>query len=155
MSNTISLKKMSLQGRDFLKEEGIEGVRLTAYKDTGGVWTCGVGHTGADVKPNMVVTMEQVDKWLTQDIATAEYAVNKFVKVVLTQAQFDALVSFTFNLGSNSLFKSTLLRQLNAGDYQGAADQFLRWVFDNGKKLNGLVTRRTRERLMFLEGKYK
>ncbi|EDH9820259.1 TPA_asm: lysozyme, partial [Salmonella enterica subsp. enterica serovar Typhimurium] len=79
-----------------------------------------------------------------------ENDVSRLVKVKLTQGQFDALVSFAYNLGARTLSSSTLLRKLNSGDYAGAADEFLRWNKAGGKVLNGLTRRREAERALFL-----
>ena len=128
-----------------------EGLRLAAYLDTGGVWTIGWGHTGT-AKPGMVITKEQAEELFRKDVKWAEDAVNRYTNVPLTQYQFDALVSFTFNVGANAFRKSTLLRMLNEEDYDGAADQFLRWVYDNGRRIQGLVNRRESERRYFLTG---
>lgn len=130
-----------------------EGDRLVAYQDGGGVWTIGYGHT-AGVKRGMKITEAQAQAYLKKDIGWAENAINTGVKVPLTQGQFDALVSFVFNLGISAFGNSTLLRKLNAGDYSGAASEFLRWNHDNGKVVAGLTSRRKREKDMF-EGKGK
>lgn len=126
-----------------------EGIRTKAYLDTGGVPTIGVGHTKG-VKMGMVATLDQIDKWLEEDLADAEADVERLVKVPLNQNMFDALVSFVFNLGGTQLAGSTLLKLLNQGLYKDAADQFPRWNKDNGVVLNGLVKRRARERATFL-----
>jgi len=104
-----------------------EGTRLVAYRDTKGIWTNGVGHTGGDVFPGQVVTTQQVMSWLEQDVKIAEDAVNKLVKVPLTENQFDSLVSFVFNIGVGAFTTSTLLKLLNQGKYADAANQFPRW----------------------------
>ena len=133
---------------------GYEGQRLAAYPDhgTGGVpWTIGVGHTGG-VKPGDTITTEQSDAFLRADLSGAEAAVNRAVTVALTQGQFDALVSFVFNLGAGAFCGSSLLRMLNAGQHDRAADQFLLWTHAAGRALPGLVKRRTSERIMFLTG---
>jgi len=126
-----------------------EGVRLIAYDDGVGVWTIGVGHTSG-VERGDVITMDQVDEFLRADLEDAEQAVNDRVIVPLTQCQFDALVSFVFNVGSGAFMASTLLKKLNAGDYDGAADEFLRWNKAGGRVLAGLTKRRISEREMFL-----
>lgn len=131
-----------------------EGQRLTAYPDpgTGGApWTIGVGHTGG-VQPGQIITAAQSDAFLRADLANAENAVNQDVTIPITQGQFDALVSFTFNLGPTALRNSMLLRMLNSGDWNGAADQLLRWTMSGGRVLPGLVKRRISERTMFLTG---
>lgn len=133
----------SQQGKEELEE--YEGKKYKAYKDSAGIWTNGVGHTGSDVWPGQVVDEAQVMAWLTQDLKEAEDAVNRLVKVPLTQGQFDALVSFTFNLGAERLEESTLLKKLNAKDYEGARKEFQRWVFAGGYIQPGLVKRRYNE----------
>ena len=104
-----------------------EGRRKKAYKDTKGIWTIGVGHTGPEVKAGLVWTVAQVKDALRADVATAEKAINDGVKVVLTQNQFDALCSFIFNVGVGAFTRSTLLKVLNKGNYTEAANQFDRW----------------------------
>jgi lysozyme len=135
--------KTSDAGREDI--EGYEGKRYKAYYDTGGVITNGVGHTGPDVYEGQVVDDNQIDQWLKDDLIEAEDAIHRLVKVSLTQGQFDALASFVFNLGEGQFHNSTLLRKLNAGDYEGAKGQFKRWVYDNGEIQPGLVKRRNGE----------
>ena len=130
-----------------------EGVRLTAYADPVGVWTIGYGHTTAagppKVERGMKITDAGADAILRQDLAKFEGYVSSAVKVPLNQNEFDALVSFTFNLGPGNLRSSTLLKKLNAGDRAGAADEFLKWTKAGGKTLPGLVKRREAERALF------
>lgn len=127
-----------------------EGLRLEAYLPTpNDVWTIGYGHTHT-TKQGMKITEDQAEKLLYLDIAWAEEAVKGLVKVPLTQNQFDALVSFVFNVGAGAFAKSTLLRFLNTGDYTNAAAQFLRWNKQKGRILNGLTKRREEERRLFL-----
>lgn len=142
---------MQISQAGLLAIKSYEGVRLTAYDDGVGVWTIGVGHTKG-VKRGDTITMDQVDEFLRQDLQEAEAAVNDAVKVPLTQGQFDSLVSWTFNLGAGAFRGSTLLKKLNAKDYDGAADEILRWNKAGGRVLPGLVKRRISERIMFLEG---
>jgi lysozyme len=113
------------------------------------VLTIGYGHTGKDVKAGMVITGEQAAELLRQDMASAVACVNNNA-LPCTQGQFDALVDFVFNLGANQFLRSTLLRKHRAGDYVGAAKEFGRWVYDNKKKLPGLVTRREKERKLYV-----
>lgn len=127
-----------------------EGLRLTAYQDGGGVWTIGYGHTGADVRANLTIPLSEAERLLTKDLKTAEGYVNTGVLVKLTQNQFDALVSFVYNVGGGAFQSSTLLKLLNAGDYEGAANQLPRWNKDNGKVVQGLINRREKERQLFL-----
>jgi lysozyme len=139
--------KMSDKGLEFLQD--IEGCSYTAYKDTGGVLTIGVGHTGPEVVEGLRIDDLQVLAWLKDDTQEAEDAINEIVKVPLTQNQFDALVSFVFNVGVDAFKKSTMLRLLNGGDYTGAMNQFKRWNMDNGRVIAGLTKRRTLEASLF------
>ncbi|HDC4492908.1 TPA: lysozyme [Enterobacter asburiae] len=131
-----------------------EGCKLTAYQDSVGVWTIGYGWTqpvdGKPIRAGMTIKQETAERLMKTGLVSYESDVSRLVKVGLTQGQFDALVSFTYNLGARSLSTSTLLRKLNAGDYAGAADEFLRWNKAGGKVLNGLTRRREAERALFL-----
>ncbi|EOK5841644.1 lysozyme [Escherichia coli] len=131
-----------------------EGCKLTAYQDSVGVWTIGYGWTqpvdGKPIRAGMTIKQEAAERLLKTGLVSYESDVSRLVKVGLTQGQFDALVSFTYNLGARSLSTSTLLRKLNSGDYAGAADEFLRWNKAGGKVLNGLTRRREAERALFL-----
>lgn len=131
-----------------------EGCKLTAYQDSVGVWTIGYGWTqpvdGKPIRAGMTIKQETAERLLKTGLVSYESDVSRLVKVGMTQWQFDALVSFTYNLGARSLSTSTLLRKLNAGDYAGAADEFLRWNKAGGKVLNGLTRRREAERALFL-----
>lgn len=131
-----------------------EGCKLTAYQDSVGVWTIGYGWTqpvdGKPIRAGMTIKQETAERLLKTGLVSYESDVSRLVKVGLTQGQFDALVAFTYNLGARSLSTSTLLRKLNAGDYAGAADEFLRWNKAGGKVLNGLTRRREAERALFL-----
>ncbi|KTH89462.1 muraminidase [Enterobacter cloacae subsp. cloacae] len=131
-----------------------EGCKLTAYQDSVGVLTIGYGWTqpvdGKPIRAGMTIKQETAERLLKTGLVSYESDVSRLVKVSLTQGQFDALVSFTYNLGARSLSTSTLLRKLNAGDYAGAADEFLRWNKAGGKVLNGLTRRREAERALFL-----
>ncbi|AYQ11336.1 lysozyme [Escherichia coli] len=142
----------SEKGIALIKE--FEGCRLTAYRDSVGVWTIGYGWTqpvdGKPIRAGMTIKQETAERLLKTGLVSYESDVSRLVKVGLTQGQFDALVSFTYNLGARSLSTSTLLRKLNAGDYAGAADEFLRWNKAGGKVLNGLTRRREAERTLFL-----
>ncbi|MGD0930684.1 MAG: lysozyme [Candidatus Korobacteraceae bacterium] len=146
MPNTNNL---SYSSTGLALTEQFEGLRLTAYQDSVGVWTIGYGHTGSDVRPGLTITQEQAGALLQQDVAGAVAAVNRLVTVTLTQNQFDALVDFTFNEGQGNLASSTLLRELNAGNTAGAAAQFLVWVYAGGVQLPGLVKRRQAEAALF------
>lgn len=140
------------KGIALIKE--FEGCRLRAYRDSVGVWTIGYGWThpvdGKPVGLGMAISQETAERLLKNGLVSYEMDVTKVVRVPLTQAQFDALVSFAYNLGSRSLSSSTLMRKLNAGDYAGAAEEFLRWDKAGGKVLPGLTRRRAAERALFL-----
>ena len=149
----------SNNGQQVIKN--FEGLRLNAYRDSAGVWTIGYGstryHDGKPVKPGDKLASEaQASALFNNTLGYYEDAVNHFVKVPLTQHQFDALVSFTYNLGTGALQGSTLLRKLNEKDYTGAADQFLLWdkITDpaTGQKrvLDVLAQRRSEERTLFI-----
>jgi lysozyme len=141
-------RKIGNRGLDIIKAS--EGLRLKAYLCPADVWTIGWGHTKG-VMEGDTCTISQADAFLREDCADAEWAVNHLVKVPITQNQFDALVSFTFNLGTGSLEKSTLLKKLNSCDYVGAASQLHRWTKAGGKELAGLVKRRAAEYDLFME----
>ena len=141
-------------GIDLIKS--FEGCYLKAYKCPAGVWTIGWGTTEPinGVKPHegMSITQQQADDLLVKNLKSYENSVNKYVTYTnLNQNQFDALVSFTYNCGAGALQKSDLLKKLNKGDIQGAADELLRWNKANGKVLNGLTRRREAERKLFLK----
>lgn len=142
---------MSSAGLKALAKE--EGEVLEAYQDSGGVWTVGVGHTGSEhAFPGSKISKKKSQELLKQDVKDAEEAVNRLVKVPLTQLQADSLISLVFNIGQGAFARSTLLKLLNQGDYYGAADQFLVWRKAGGRVLRGLEKRRARERAMFLSG---
>lgn len=141
---------MKTSDRGIQAIEGYEGIRLKAYLDSVNVPTIGVGHT-LGVHMGDVITKEQAEEFLRADLEDAEYAVNKYVLMPINQSQFDALVSFVFNLGSGAFKGSTLLKRLNAGLYQEAANEFLKWNQAGGKVLAGLAARRAAERAMFRE----
>jgi len=153
--------KTSALGTSFIAAH--EGVVLKAYPDpaTGGdPWTIGVGHTSLAglpmVVPGMTITRGQAFEILARDLGTFEVAVRTAVRVPLTQNEFDALVSFTFNVGGGNLRRSTLLRKLNAGDKAGAAAESMKWN-KAGKPpsvMAGLTRRRAEEKSLFLHGDY-
>ena len=131
-----------------------EGVRYDVYKDVAGFPTVGVGHLVEpedSLKVGDTITDERVNELLRKDIASAEKAVSERVTAPLTQNQFNALVSFVFNVGTNAFAQSGLLRALNAGNYTGAANQFTRWVFAGGRRYKGLEARRIAEKELFLK----
>lgn len=147
-------------GTDHISDDGLliikhfEGRKLKAYQDSVGVWTIGYGHTSAAgpprVTPGLTITEQQAEDILKQDLELFEGGVRDLVKVAINGDQFSALVSFAFNVGLGALAESTLLRKLSAGDYQGAGNEFTRWVKAGGQTLPGLVRRRDAERALFL-----
>ena len=148
----IDQMAVSLFGIDLIC--GFEGKRLVAYDDGVGVWTIGFGTTiypnGTKVKKGDVCTESQAKEYMAHDLKKFELAVNGVVTVPLNQNQFDALVSLAYNIGTNAFKNSTLVKKLNAGDYRGAADQFDVWVNAGGKRMQGLVNRRAREKALYL-----
>jgi len=125
-----------------------EGCRFDAYLCPAGVWTIGYGHT-ADVKEGDSIDQEAAEAFLIEDLEKFEQAVTRLVDVPLTQQQFDALVSWTFNLGAGNLAESTLLRKLNNYQYAEVPEQMMRWVKAGGQVLDGLVRRRAAEAALF------
>lgn len=125
-----------------------EGLRLEAYRDSGGVLTIGYGHTQG-VSEGDICTPEQAQAWLEADMAWAAEAVNRNA-TPCTQGQFDALCDFTFNEGVGKLLGSTLLHKHKAGDYAGAAAEFGKWVYCDHVILPGLVKRRASEAHLYL-----
>lgn len=142
MNRTISEHGISL-----LKE--LEGSRATAYRDSGGAWTIGVGHLVKPTETELLtatLSEHEIDQLLRADLQFAEHAVNEGLKVPVHQSQFDALVSFAFNVGTNAFLDSTLLKEINAkGERAEITAQFMRWTKDNGREVTGLRNRRRRE----------
>jgi lysozyme len=143
----VSKLSVSQTGIDMIK--GFEGFRSYPYTCPGGALTIGYGTT---MKPGEFtsVTKEQAEALLRKSIVGFERSIKKLVTVPLSQNQYDALVSFTYNVGAGALKRSTLLKKLNSGDYTGAADELLRFTKSNGKVLEGLEKRRQKERTLFL-----
>lgn len=139
--------RTSQKGINLIKK--FEGCRLEAYKCPAGIWTIGYGHTKG-VKDGMKISWEQAEEFLREDLKIYEQAVERCVKVPLSQNQFDALVSFCYNCGGEALRTSTLLRLLNDGNYSEAGEQFLRWNKAGGRVLAGLTRRREEEQALFL-----
>lgn len=138
--------RTSKAGIDLIKR--FEGLRLHAYICAAGVLTIGYGHTKGVLRGQQI-TEQQAEDLLREDLRHFEEAVERLVLVHLEQHEFDALVSFAFNVGEGALAKSTLLRKLNAGDKQDAAHEFGQWVKAGKVTLSGLVRRRKAERALF------
>lgn len=151
------MNKMSLDkaGEDFIK--AFETLRLAPYLDQKGLPTQGWGHTDGVSMDSKPVSEFQAEKWFNSDVDFAEAAVNRYVSVPIRQNQFNALVDFTFNLGSGRLLTSTLLSKLNRGDIQGASKEFDRWVYYEDPRTKemakspGLINRRAAEQVLFLK----
>lgn len=142
--------KLSQRGIDLIKQ--FEGYSSKAYPDpaTGGApWTIGYGTTKG-VKPGMVITAQQAEKMLRDDVAKFESGVSSLITSPTTQGQFDAMVSLAYNIGLGNFGKSTLLKKHNARCYTCAADQFRVWNRANGKVMNGLTKRRAAEREVYM-----
>ena len=135
------------KGLDLIKL--FEGCELNAYKCPAGVWTIGYGHIKG-VSEGMTITQEQAEEMLRDEMAEYEGYVNSLVTVELNQNQFDAMVSWVYNLGGGNLASSTLLKVLNAGDYDGVPAQMMRWNKAGGKVLEGLTRRRQAEADLFV-----
>ena len=139
--------RMSAAGLATVKE--FEGLRLKAYKCPAAVWTIGYGHTSAAgapiVNPDLVITKDEAEEVLARDMEQYEEGVRKYVKVDLTQGQFDALVDFAYNAGVGALAKSTLLKKVNAEKFDEVPAEFMKWTKGGGKELPGLVRRRRAE----------
>ena len=128
-----------------------EGLSLKAYLCPAGVWTIGYGHIQG-VREGDECTTEDAASWLVEDIEATQKALAKYVNMPVTEGQFIALTSLAFNVGVGNVLKSKLLRKLNAGDIQGAAQEFLDFDLANGKRLPGLTARRKDESELFLKG---
>lgn len=138
--------KIGAEGIELIKH--FEGCRLDAYLCPANVWTIGYGHTG-DVSEGDVITEHQAEALLVHDLEVFENYVNKHVEVSLYQYEFDALVSWTYNLGPGNLKASTMLRKLNLCCYRDVPDEMRRWNKAGGKVLPGLVRRREAEARLF------
>ncbi|CAI2170276.1 14645_t:CDS:2 [Funneliformis geosporum] len=146
--------KINAEGLELVKD--FEGFRADFYNDLAGHKTIGYGHN-CDADPNKCkdikapITQAQAEELLKTDLAKFEGHVTSLVKVKLNSNQFSALVSFTFNLGQGNLASSTLLKKLNAGDYEGASKEFGKWVYAAKKVVKGLERRREAERALFVK----
>jgi lysozyme len=132
--------------------EDFEELRLVAYQDQDqkGVWTIGYGHTGPEVVQGLTCTEAEADAWLIADTQSAVRGVNASLTKFCTQNEFDALCSFTFNVGVGAEEHSTMIKLVNAGDIQGAAAEFPKWDHINGVENAGLKRRRLAEQALFI-----
>lgn len=149
---------LTVSGKGLDLIAGFEGWSATLYNDVANNATIGYGHlvhagpiNDADRKGpyGKGITKEQGLALLQKDVEAKAQAVRQYVTVKLNQGQFDALVSFAYNVGAGNLKSSTLLKKLNAGDYEGAANEFAKWNKAGGKELAGLTRRRAAEAAMF------
>ena len=140
------MRQINANGLALIKQ--FEGLRLKAYKCPAGVWTVGYGSTGAHVKPDTVITADEAERLLLDDLVRFEQGVALQCPVA-TDNQFAALVAFAFNVGLESLRTSTLRRMHNEGNYAGASGQFGRWNKGGGKVLPGLIKRRAAESALY------
>lgn len=153
------MRKTNAEGLRLIKQW--EGKHLRAYQgaaDRTGLLTIGYGHTSAAGAPvvteGMVITDAEAEQILIRDLAKVEADVERLVKVPLNDNQFAVLVSFTFNLGAGALAGSTLLRKLNAGDYDAIPAELMKWVNSAGKRRQGLVNRRAAEAGLWAKGQF-
>ena len=138
--------KTSPKGIALIKE--FEGLRLKAYKCPGGVWTIGYGHTDG-VRPGMVISERQAEDFLKAELIAFEKYLND-LRLAINQNQFDALISFIYNVGTGNFSSSTLLRKVKANPLdKSIMDEFLRWVYSKGRVLPGLQRRRLAEMKLY------
>jgi GH24 family phage-related lysozyme (muramidase) len=144
--------QINAAGLELIKH--FEGLRTTAYLDPVGIWTIGYGHTSMAGPPpvyeGLTITAAEAETILQQDLDLFERGVAEALTIATRDDPFSAMVSFSFNVGLKAYRDSTLLRKHNAGDFAGAADEFLRWVYADGQILPGLVRRRQAERALYL-----
>lgn len=143
------MKNINEAGLDLVKRS--EGLRLEKYQDVAGKWTIGYGHL---IKHGEIfdgpITEDRATELLQQDLRLAESAVDDLVTVPLNDNQYSALVDFVYNVGKGNFEASTLLKRLNSGKHAAAADEFLKWVYAGGRRIEGLARRRSAERALFL-----
>lgn len=153
-AHASATQKMTISKQGYALIQQFEGLRLNAYLDSANVATIGYGTirypNGTSVKMGDCCTTQQAEEWLKQDCQWVIETIEKHVKVTLTQAQYDALASLIYNIGTTQFVKSTLLKCLNQGNYQATAEQFDVWIYAGGKQVQGLINRRAREKALFL-----
>jgi lysozyme len=155
----MAIRRVSSDGIEKITQW--EGQRLKSYRDSGGVWTVGVGHTSDSnlvVGPTTVITAEQSDELLRKDLDEVEQAIARIVKVPLNDNQFTVLASLAFNIGITNFAKSTLVKKLNASNYNAVPSELAKWVKDRDPKTKkmvtvpGLVNRRAAEAGLWVKG---
>jgi len=140
-------RRISQEGLDLIKHA--EGFSGKSYRCPAGKRTIGYGHLIKEGESYKSLTRENAEQLLKKDVNIAEDAINRYVKVPLTQSQYDALCSFVYNVGEGNFEESTLLRKLNSEDYKSASREFGKWVYADKKKSKGLESRRKREKFFF------
>ena len=147
------MRQVSQDGIELIKR--FEGLEVQSYRDVAGIWTIGYGHTGPEVGPGMRISEGEAEQLLARDLERFEEGVAGAVTAPITQAQFDALVSLSYNIGVGAFRRSTALRRLNKGDFEGAAEAITWWnkATVNGRKrpVLGLTRRRAAEAALFLQ----
>ena len=146
-------RRLTTSDRGIAMIKKFEGLRLEAYFDAVGVPTIGYGHTKT-AEMGTTITEKEAERLLRADLSVFEKGVGRSVTPELNQHQFDALVSFAFNVGLGNFNKSTLLKKVNSWDIHGASREFPKWKYASGRILNGLVKRRRAERKVFDTGTY-
>ena len=144
------MRRLSDAGLEILKR--LEGCRLQVYADAAGLPTIGYGHVVLVHEQDQFaagITQSEATELLHKDVRIAERAVFRLISVPLTDGQFDALVSFTFNLGAGALQRSTLRRKINRGELESLPSEFMRWTWSAGVQLSGLIFRRKAECLLY------
>lgn len=143
--------KINQEGIDLIKR--FEGCRLVSYPDpgTGGKpWTIGWGSTGYDVKEGLIWTQEQADSRLLSDLDILAVRMSKLISPALADNEFAALMSLAYNIGVGNFASSTLLKMINKGDVEEAAEEFVKWNKSAGKVMDGLTLRRKAEKVLYL-----
>jgi lysozyme len=141
------MRKINMQGLELVK--AFEEFSPVPYADVAGHLTIGYGHLIKEGEKWQHIDELQAEKLLRHDLRVAEYAVQRFIHVVLTDNQFSALVSFTFNLGAGALQRSTLRQKINRNEHQDVPNEMLKWVFSGGKRWHGLWRRRKAESVLY------
>jgi lysozyme len=143
------MRKLNEAGLNLVQES--EGLAVEKYQDAAGKWTIGYGHlikTGETF--DGPISEQRATELLEQDLQLAQSAVDELVSVSLNENQYSALVDFVYNVGKNNFSASTLLKRLNSGKYATAANEFVKWVYAGGRRIDGLARRRAAERTLFL-----
>ncbi len=139
--------RISREGLILIRD--FEGFYPVPYRCPAGLWTVGYGHVLAPHEPIETITRSQAEVLLAADVRRSEWSVSALVNVAITQSQFDALVSFVFNVGAGAFERSTLRRVVNREDHEAVPGQLMRWVYARGRKLPGLVRRRFEESMLY------